>query len=310
MSMTNSNHKTLSRRHFFGAMAGAAAAPAVLTMAGAARAAEAASGASGEADPYKVGGFYLGVQAWTFRNFSAQEAIEMTARAGGRVIEFFPGQRFAPEGEGNWGHDAGEDERKVIKDKLAEFDIKPMNYGVVGVPNDEAGARKIFEFAKEFDMIGITTESVNALDVMEKLAEEYDLKVCIHNHPERPNDPDYRVWNPEYVMEYVKDRHPNLGACADTGHWIRSGLDPMECLEALKGRVHSTHFKDRLDPNGPDQIFGVGQATLVRQLQWMLDQGFEGNVSIEYETNWDASLPDVAQCVGYVRGIGEVKGWS
>jgi hypothetical protein len=33
-------------------------------------------------------------------------------------------------------------------------------------------------------------------------------------------------------------------------------------------------------------------------------------VSIEYETNWDKSLPDVTQCVGYLRELGAAKSWS
>jgi hypothetical protein len=33
-------------------------------------------------------------------------------------------------------------------------------------------------------------------------------------------------------------------------------------------------------------------------------QGFEGNISIEYENNWEHSVPDVAQCIGFVRGWG------
>jgi sugar phosphate isomerase/epimerase len=299
-------HARLNRRQFFGVTAAAVAVPAGLDLTVAAADEGGASGGDG----HRVGGFYVGVQCWTFRQFSVLEAIEMNARAGGKVIEFFPGQRFRADEDGNWGHDSGEEQRKIVKERLEEFGTRAMNYGVVGVPDEEEGARKIFEFAKEFGMMGITTESVGSLDLMGKLAEEYDLKVCIHNHPERPDDPNYRVWNPAYVMEYVKDRHPNLGACADTGHWIRSGLDPMECLEILKGRVYSTHFKDRLEPGGPDQVFGVGAASLPAQLEWLREQGFEGNVSIEYETNWDASLPDVAQCVGYIRGLGIAKGWG
>jgi hypothetical protein len=31
-------------------------------------------------------------------------------------------------------------------------------------------------------------------------------------------------------------------------------------------------------------------------------QGFAGNSAIEYEANWDHSVPDVAQCVGFIRG--------
>ncbi len=52
------------------------------------------------------------------------------------------------------------------------------------------------------------------------------------------------MWDPNYIAAIVKDRDPRLGACADTGHWARSGLKPVECLRILKGRVISSHMKD------------------------------------------------------------------
>ncbi len=38
-------------------------------------------------------------------------------------------------------------------------------------------------------------------------------------------------------------------------------------------------------------------------------QGFQGNLSIEYEYHWENSSPEVAQCIGFVRGYGTAKGW-
>ena len=31
-------------------------------------------------------------------------------------------------------------------------------------------------------------------------------------------------------------------------------------------------------------------------------QKFDGNIAIEYEYNWHNSVPDIAQCIGFVRG--------
>src|SRR6187397_1333131 len=45
---------------------------------------------------YRVGGFVLGCQAYTFHRFTAFEAIEKTAAAGGKAIEFYPGQSLSP----------------------------------------------------------------------------------------------------------------------------------------------------------------------------------------------------------------------
>jgi len=64
--------------------------------------------------------------------------------------------------------------------------IRVVNYGVVNIPNDEAGARKIFEFAKKLGLYGITTESVGSLDIIEKLVKEYDIRVGFHDHDRQP----------------------------------------------------------------------------------------------------------------------------
>ena len=35
--------------------------------------------------------------------------------------------------------------------------------------------------------------------------------------------------------------------------------------------------------------------------------GFAGNVSIEYESNWHHNLPEVGQCVGYLRAYSTLR---
>jgi hypothetical protein len=35
--------------------------------------------------------------------------------------------------------------------------------------------------------------------------------------------------------------------------------------------------------------------------------GFAGNVSIEYEHNWETNLPEVAQCAGYLRAYSRMR---
>ena len=35
----------------------------------------------------------------------------------------------------------------------------------------------------------INTESIEALDTIEKMVKEFDIKVAIQDHPKRPNDP-------------------------------------------------------------------------------------------------------------------------
>jgi len=260
----------------------------------------------------KAGGFFIGCQAYTFNRFSLFEAIEKTAQAGGKVIEFYPGQKLSlEEPNAKWDHNASAETIAKVKDKLGACGVTAVNYGVVEIPKDEAQARKIFDFAKALGLCAITTESVDALDTIEKLVKEYDIRVGFHNHPKRADNPDYRMWDPNYVLSVVKDRDARIGSCADSGHWVRSDLNPVECLRILKGRIVSSHLKDlnQMGLAAHDVPFGTGVSDIPALLNELQAQRFAGNISIEYEHNWDNSTPEVGQCIGFVRGYGTARKW-
>ncbi len=262
-------------------------------------------------DEYKTGGFFIGCQAYTFNHFTVLEAIEKTAQAGGRVIEFYPGQKLSKdEPNVTWDHNASAETIQKVKDLLARHKMKAVNYGVVQIPKDEAEARKIFEFARTLGLWAVTTESVEAIDTIEKMVKEYDIRVGFHDHPKQPNNPNYRMWDPTYVLSVVKNRDPRIGSCADTGHWVRSGLNPVDCLRILKGRIVSSHLKDLNQAGeGHDVPFGTGVSDVPGILEELRRQRFEGNISIEYEYNWENSTPEVGQCIGFVRGYGAARKW-
>ena len=263
-------------------------------------------------DEYKIGGFFIGCQAYTFNRYTVFEAIEKTASAGGKVIEFFPGQKLSKdEPNVNWDHNASEETIKKVKDKLAEHKIKAVNYGVVGIPKNEDEARKLFKWAQTMGLRAITTESVDAIDTIEKMVKEFDIMVGFHDHPRRPDNPNYKMWDPNYILGLVKDRDPRIGSCADTGHWVRSNLKPVDCLRILKGRIISSHLKDlnEMGHDAHDVPYGEGVSDIPAILEELKAQGFKGNISIEYEFHWESSTPEVAQCIGFVRGFGKAKNW-
>src|SRR3984957_1056065 len=143
----------------------------------------------------RTGGFAIGCQSWTFNRFSVMEAIDKTAAAGGKVIEFYPGQKFSPEHpDWKFDHNASDEMIAEVQARLAKDGVRAVNYGVVGIPSDEAGARKVFEFAKKLGLYGITTESVESIDTIEKLVKEYDIRVGFHDHQRQPENPGYKMW--------------------------------------------------------------------------------------------------------------------
>ncbi len=255
-------------------------------------------------DSLKQGQFVIGCQAWTFNRFTVFEAIEKTAGTGAKTIEFFPGQKLSPDQKDvKFGHEATPEVWDKVKAKLKEHGITPVAYGVVGLSKDEAASRKVFEFAKAFGIGVINTESVDAIDTFEKLVKEYDIKVGFHDHPKRPDHPEYRMWDPNYILEVCKDRDARIGSCADTGHWVRSGLKPVDCLRILKGRIVSSHLKDLHAPlpSGHDVPYGTGVSDVPAILDEFAAQGFVGPISVEYEYNWDANHEDAKKCVEFVR---------
>jgi sugar phosphate isomerase/epimerase len=71
----------------------------------------------------------------------------------------------------------------------------------------------------------------------------------------------------------------------------------------------SAHLKDlnEKSPAAHDVPYGTGVSDIPAILDELKSQDFNGNVSIEYEYDWTTSLPEVAQCIGFVRGYGAKK---
>ncbi len=249
-------------------------------------------------------GFAISIQCWSFKEFTLFEAIEMAAAAGAGGVEMFAGQKIGGElGEMKLSIDLSDAQIQILQAHLTKHHIAAVNFGVVPISNDETEARKTFEFAKKLGLYGVTTESLDALDTLEKLAQEYDIKVCFHNHP-KPT----ALWNPDTVWKALQGRHANLGFCADIGHWASSGFDPVDVIKKIAPRVHSMHMKDRESIKIPsrDGPFGTGIIDLMAILTEVRKHGFAGNVSIEYEYNWKTNLPEIAQCIGYLRACSKL----
>src|ERR1700704_2089239 len=79
------------------------------------------AGASPIPEDRRIGGFALGCQAYTFNRFSVFEAIGKTAQAGGKVIEFYPGQKLSPQqSDVKWDHNASAEVVEQVKAQLAK----------------------------------------------------------------------------------------------------------------------------------------------------------------------------------------------
>ncbi|MBN2210037.1 MAG: DUF1080 domain-containing protein, partial [Sedimentisphaerales bacterium] len=234
----------------------------------------------------------LGVQCWTFHKFSFCEALDKISSLGLKYVEAFPGHLLGPEFPGMFlNENLPIDVRQQIKVRLKQKGLALVNYGVVGLSNDEAQCRKIFEFARDMGIETLVAEpSEDAFDLLEKLCDEYNINLAIHNHPKPTH-----YWNPQTALKICQGRSKRIGICADTGHWVRSGLDPVQCLREAEGRIKVLHFKE-ID-QGHDVVWGTAQNRARPMLKELDRQKFSGVFSIEYEYNWENSLPEIRECI-------------
>jgi sugar phosphate isomerase/epimerase len=251
-----------------------------------------------EPDPVDRLGWQLGIHSYTFSHFSIFDAIDQTAALGLHAMSI-SGSVSLDGKHRVRTMDLAPKDWDAIAAKLSMAGIKLYNMGVVELPADETACRKVFEFARRVGLDTLVSEpEPAALDVVEKLCREYHLKVAFHNHP-KPS----RYWDPHTTLAAIRDRDPLLGVCADTGHWVRSGVDPVEALKLLSGRVLCFHLKDVSDhtPQAQDVPWGTGVGQVKEILAEARRQGFRGPFLAEHEAHMDNPMPDLIPSVAYFK---------
>jgi len=257
-----------------------------------------------------AGAFEAGVAAYSFRNATAFEAIEKTKACGGDVIEFFLWQKLSPaHPDVILNQDLPDAHLAALKEKLQTTGVKAVNaYFNNAVFQDkahvEANVRKLFEFARKLGLRGLTGEPpVEHLDLVERMVKEYDIQLCFHNHPKDPKRPDYKNWDPVYLLSLMDKRDPRMGFSLDTGHISRSGLVPVEAVKIFKNRILSVHLKDvkEATKESIDLPYGQGIGNMAGVLAELKKQGFSGHVAVEYENITGHLMDDVKGCLEFIR---------
>ncbi|MGW8257588.1 MAG: sugar phosphate isomerase/epimerase family protein [Thermoguttaceae bacterium] len=249
-------------------------------------------------------GWRLGCQAYSFNRFTFFDAVDKVASLGLKYIEAYPSQLISKKhGKLRINEALPARVRGDLKKKLGDCGVKLVNYGVCGLSAKEDVSRRTFDFAKQMGIETLVSEpNEDALPMLDELCNEYGINIAIHNHPQPSH-----YWNPDTVLKACKGRSKRIGACADVGHWVRSGLKPVDALKELEGRIVSFHLKDRNKPgmggDAHDVPLGQGVCDMRGALCEIHRQGVKAVFSIEYEYHWDNSLPEIAQCAAYFDKI-------
>lgn len=238
-------------------------------------------------------GLKLGVASYTFRKFTLDQAIVMTKQAGAGFLslkDFHLPYKSTPA------------ERQEVRKKIEDAGLGLISGGVIYMKNNEEEVRNFFEYAKDAGMPTIVcSPDIDALDLVEKFAKEYNLRIAIHNHG--PGDKKYP--SPLDVLRLVKDRDERIGLCIDVGHTVRLGEDPVEVIRQCSGRLHDFHIKDVTEATsaGKPTEVGLGVIDIVGVLNALAQLRYPFHVGLEYEAKENDPMPGVIESFGYMRGV-------
>jgi sugar phosphate isomerase/epimerase len=243
-------------------------------------------------DPF--GGFILGVQTYTFRNFDMEPALKKIKGLGLHHAEFY--QKHFPA-------NASPEQIQALLKLCKEYEITPIAWGVQNFSKNHDANKKYFEFGKAIGLRSLSADpDPDSFDSLDKLCEEYKIAIAIHPHGPVGKDKLHRWYGSEVILPAVKDHHPLIGTCLDTGHLIRSAqlgknLDPAEEVRKMGARNFGMHLKDHDNKAGRDVVFGKGVLDVGAVLKALRDVKFKGTLSIEYEANPQEPTEDVQACV-------------
>ena len=278
----------ISRRRLLGmGLAGSAAVAAAAFLKTSPAGAAAAAASAG--DPFK--GLKVGIASYSLRKFNLDQAIAMTQEAGVKYITLkdmhLPFKTTTVE-------------RKAARKKIDDAGLILMGCGVVTMANKEDAVKEVFEYAKDAGMPTIVcSPDPAALDTIEKMVKQYDIRMAIHNHG--PGDKKYPL--PGDVLKMVKDRDPRMGVCMDVGHTARMGQDPVAALKECAPRLLEFHMKDVTEAaaKGGAVEVGKGVIDITGVLKVLLDVKFPYHVALEYEAKADAPMPGIIESFGFIR---------
>lgn len=257
-------------------------------------------------DKVRIKKIPIAMQCWTFRKFSFLETLDKVEMLGLHFLEAYPGQKLLPENNDDirFGVNMNESQMNLIKEELKKREIQLVSFGVVHFDSTESATEKVFKFAKVMGIQTIIIEpDYDDFSHIAKMAIQYDLNVAIHNHP-KPT----KYWNPGTVISHYKGLDPRIGGCADTGHWMRSGVNPVSALRMMRGRVRNVHLKDLNvfgEKDAYDVPFGEGKANIRNILAELTLQDYAGYIAVEYEKEEEALNPSpaIAEGIKYIEHI-------
>ena len=243
----------------------------------------------------------LGVQSYSFRDRSLDDAISAMQLLGLRSCELWQ-EHVEPKGLSRealrqWRETVSLDHFHRVRQKLQQSAIELSAYNISFKDHfSEAEIERGFEMASALGAPLITSSSnITTVPRVAAAAERHKMMVGMHNHSRI----DANEFATAKSLTDALEAGPFIAINLDIGHFTAANEDAVAFLERHHDRIVTLHIKDRKRDQGATVPFGQGDAPIKQVLRLLQEHGWQIPANIEYEYPGSNSLDEVARCLEY-----------
>ena len=276
----------------------------------------------------------IGVQSYSFRTMSLDEAIAAMKQIGLKECELFAGhvepkapprpaaapatppaagQAAPAPAPGGFRPDPAwrEEVRKWrlttplshfagVKQQFADAGIRIQAYNLSF--NDSFTDEEIdrgFEMAKALGADFITASAtLKSAQRVAPFANKHQYRVAMHNHA-NVKDPNEFATPESFAAALAMSKQFVINL--DIGHFTAANYDAVAYIEQHHDKIVSLHLKDRKKDQGANLPWGEGDTPIKPVLQLLKTKGYDIPANIEYEYKGENPVVEVKRCFEYAK---------
>lgn len=266
------------------------------------------SGCRRKAASSLIEGVQIGVQSYSFRDRSFEEAIDAMVEVGIDSCELWQGhiepRGLEPAELRRWRLKTplGFFEDKGSKLEQAGIRLNSYNYSFQKTMSPEEVDRG-FLMARALGTDVITASASPSLaPLIDSFARKHRIRVGMHNHAH--GDKEDVFDGPQDFAAAMEGNSPYICVNLDIGHFVAAGFDPVDYIARHHQRIVALHLKDRkkgMGPRSPVVKFGTGDTPIREVLQQLKAGKYPIPANIEHEIKGQPAMEGVRESLEYCR---------
>jgi len=228
----------------------------------------------------RIGGVLIGVQSYSFRDRSLDDAIGAMVKIGIGSCELWQGhlepqelQRKVYQGDAKareelrgWRLNTPLDHFKAVRRNFDQAGVDLCAYNLSFRDDfSDAEIDRGFQMARALGAKAMTASSnVNTALRVDPYAKRYRMRVGLHNHS-NVGDPN-EISTPESFQRAAEGTSAFITMNLDIGHFTAANFDAVDFLRKNHSRIVTLHIKDRKHDQGPNTVWGQGDAPIIAVL--------------------------------------------